>query len=162
MTMIRVTSLEGTLGREEREQLGEKLTNAVLEVETGKDTPEARAGVMVQFEALPSGHWFHGGRAADELYQRNGLFSVTATVMEGPWTPDLRSELVSRLVGALREVAGTPERQVIWATIREVLDGCWSVNGEVVGIEQFLWAFESDRKATIQEVLSRRKKTSAG
>ncbi len=81
MTMIRVTSLKGTLGREEREQLGEKLTNAVLEVETGKDTPEARAGVMVQFEELPNGHWFHGGRAADELYQRNGLFSVTATVM---------------------------------------------------------------------------------
>ena len=44
MTMIRVTCLEGTLGREERERLGEKLTNAVLEVETGKDTPEARAG----------------------------------------------------------------------------------------------------------------------
>ena len=161
MTMIRVTSLEGTLGREEREQLGEKLTNGVLEVETGKDTPEARAGVMVQFEELPNGHWFHGGRAADELYQRNGIFWVTATVMEGPWTPDLRSELVSHLIGALREVAGTPERQVIWATIREVPDGCWSVNGEVVGIEQFLWAFESDRQATIREVLSGKKETSA-
>ncbi len=161
MTMIRVTSLEGTLGREEREQLGEKLTNAVLEVETGKDTPEARAGVMVQFEELPNGHWFHGGRAADELYQRNGIFSVTATVMEGPWNPDLRSELVRRLIGALREVVGTPERQVIWATIREVPDGCWSINGDVVGIEQFLWAFESDRKDTIRELLSGKKETSA-
>ncbi len=159
--MIRVTSLEGTLGREEREQLGEKLTNGVLEVETGKDTPEARAGVMVQFEELPNAHWFHGGRAADELYQRNGIFSVTATVMEGPWTPDLRSELVRRLIGALREVVGTPERQVIWATIREVPDGCWSINGDVVGIEQFLWAFESDRKDTIRELLSGKKETSA-
>ena len=161
MTMVRVTCLEGTLGKEDREQLGEKLTNAVLEVETGKDTPEARAGVMVQFEELPSGHWFHGGRAADELYQSNGIFSVTATVMEGPWTPDLRSELVRRLIGALREVVGTPERQVIWATIREVPDGCWSINGDVVGIEQFLWAFESDRKDTIRELLSGKKETSA-
>ncbi len=161
MTMIRVTSLDGTLGREERVQLGEKLTSVVMEVETGKDTPEARAGVMVQFEELPSGHWFHAGQAVDALDQRNGRFWVTATVMEGPWTPDLRSELVRRLVGALREVAGTPDGQVIWATIREVPDGCWSVNGEMVGIEQFLWAFESDRKETIQEMLSERKKTSA-
>ncbi len=161
MTMVRVTCLEGTLGKEDRERLGEKLTNAVLEVETGKDTPEARAGVMVQFEELPSGHWFHGGRAADALYQGNGLFWLTATVMEGPWTPELRSALVSRLVGALREVAGTPERQTIWATIREVPDGSWSVNGEVVGIEKLLWAFEPDRQATIQELLSGRKSAPA-
>ncbi len=153
MTMVRVTSLAGALGDDDREKLGERLTNAVLEVETGKDTPEARAGVMVQFEELPAGHWFHGGRAAEDLYEKNGIFWVTATVMEGPWTAELKADLVARLAGGLRDVAGPAEKQAVWITVHEVPDGAWSVNGRAVGIEQFLWAFEPDRQATIRKLL---------
>ena len=41
----------------------------------------------------------------------------------------------------------------MWFTVREVPDGAWGVNGDVVGIEQFLWAFEPDRQATIRKLL---------
>ena len=68
MTVVRVTSIEGTLDRDMRESLGERLTAIVLEVETGKDAVESRPGVMVQFDELCPDRWFHGGRPADELY----------------------------------------------------------------------------------------------
>ena len=154
MTIVRVISLEGALGGEDRARLGEKLTEAVLEVETGKDTPEARPGVMVQFQDLPAGHWFHGGRPAEALYAKNGIFSVSATVMQGPWTSELKAELSSRLAAALRDVVGVAQPQAIWITVHEVPDGAWSVNGAVVRIEQLLWAFQADRQATIQDFLA--------
>ena len=154
MTIVRVISLEGALSGEDRAGLGEKLTTAVLEVETGKDTPEARPGVMIQFQELPAGHWFHGGRPAEDLYAKNGIFSVTATVMQGPWTRDLKAELSSRLAAALRDAVGAADRQAVWITVHEVPDGAWSVNGAVVGIEQLLWAFEPDRQSTIRRFLA--------
>ena len=89
MTMVRVTSIEGTLGPEMRESLGERLTGIVLEVETGKDAVEARPGVMVQFDELSPDRWFHGGRPAGELYPTGRVVYATATVMQGPWTPTL-------------------------------------------------------------------------
>jgi len=153
MTVVRVTSLEGALRAEDRRLLGEKLTAAVLEVETGKDTPESRPGVMVQFEELPELSWFHGGKAAEDLYEKQGIFGVTAIVMQGPWTSALKAELSSRLAAALRDVARVPEKHAIWITVHEVPDGAWSVNGRTVRIEQLIWAFESDRQATIRALL---------
>ena len=153
MTVVRVTSMTGALGAEARRELGEKLTSAVLEVETGKDTPEARPGVMVQFEELAESSWFHGGRAAEDLYDKNGIFWVTAIVMQGPWTSALKAELSSRLAAALREVSEVPEKHAIWITVHEVPDGAWNVNGNTVRIEQLIWAFESDRQATIRGLL---------
>ena len=153
MTVVRVTSMAGALRAEDRRELGEKLTSAVLEVETGKDTPEARPGVMVQFEELSESSWFHGGRAAEDLYDRNGIFWVTAIVMQGPWTSALKAELSSRLAAALRDVSEVPEKHAIWITVHEVPDGAWNVNGNTVRIEQLIWAFESDRQATIRGLL---------
>ena len=153
MTVVRVTSMAGALRAEDRRELGEKLTSAVLEVETGKDTPEARPGVMVQFEELSESSWFHGGQAAEDLYDRNGIFWVTAIVMQGPWTSALKAELSSRLAAALRDVSEVPEKHAIWITVHEVPDGAWNVNGNTVRIEQLIWAFESDRQATIRGLL---------
>ena len=62
MTVVRVSSMGPLLSDEQRLALGERLTKSVLEVEVGKDRPEVRPGVMVQFESLPAGHWFHMGR----------------------------------------------------------------------------------------------------
>jgi phenylpyruvate tautomerase PptA (4-oxalocrotonate tautomerase family) len=134
--------------------LGEKLTAAVLEVETGKDTAESRPGVMVQFEELPESSWFHGGKAAEDLYEKHGIFGVTAIVMQGPWTSALKAELSSRLAAALRDVARVPEKHAIWITVHEVPDGAWSVNGRTVRIERLIWAFESDRQANIRALLA--------
>lgn len=153
MTVVRVTSLRGALDDAARMELGDSLTRAVLEVETGKDTPQARAGVMVQFEELAPGHWYHGGVAVEERYPANGVFGVAASVMQGPWTPELKSELIDGLARAIRDTVGTAERQAMWFTISEVPNGAWGVNGSVVGIEKFLWAFDPERQATIRKFL---------
>ncbi len=163
MTVVRVTSIEGTLGREMRESLGERLTAIVLEVETGKDTVEARPGVMVHFDELSPDSWFHGGRPADELYPTGRVVYATATVMQGPWTPALKGALSARLGAALREVLreaqedSEGESPSVWVTVQEIEDGAWSVNGTVIEIEQLLWAFEPDRAATIQALLDARR-----
>lgn len=153
MTVLRVTSLRGALDAAARSELGDSLTRAVLEAETGKDTPEARAGVMVQFDEIAPGHWFHGGVAVEERYATNGIFHVAASVMQGPWTAELKAAFIDGLARAIRETVGSPERQTMWFTITEIPDGAWGVNGSVVGIEQFLWAFEPDRQVTIRKFL---------
>lgn len=155
MTVVRVTSLEGALNPEEREKLADLLTSAVLEVETGNDTAEARAGVMVVFEEIGRRSWYHGGRSVEDLYPPRGIFWLTATVMQGPWTRRLRSDLIGRLSGALRSALELPDRRAVWITLREVPDGSWGVNGRVLGIEQLLWAFEPDRQETIRRFLGR-------
>ena len=159
MTVVRVTSIEGTLGPKMRQSLGERLTTIVLEVETGKDAVEARPGVMVQFDELSPDSWFHGGRPAGELYPTGGVVYAIATVMQGPWTQALKGALSARLGQALREALreaqgdSEGESPSVWVTVQEIEDGAWSVNGTIVGIEQLLWAFEPDRAATIQALL---------
>jgi len=126
MTVVRVASLRGALDAAARSELGDSLTRAVLEVETGRDTPEARAAVMVQFEEFAPGTWYHAGVAVDERYPKNGIFRVAASVMQGPWTAELKSAFIDGLARAVRATVGSPERQMMWFTITEIPDGAVS------------------------------------
>ncbi len=67
MTVVRIVSEPGRLGEEQRAELAESLTKAVLDVEVGSDNEVARRGIMVLFDEQSSDTWAVGGRFALDI-----------------------------------------------------------------------------------------------
>jgi len=80
--------------------------------------------------------------------------------MQGPWTPKRKSERIARIGDEIRNAVGAADPQTMWFTMNEVQDGAWGVNGNVVHIEQLVWAFDAERQATIRRFLDEGQPTS--
>jgi phenylpyruvate tautomerase PptA (4-oxalocrotonate tautomerase family) len=128
--MIDVTLPEGVLTEEQRNALGERLTNTILKWEGAAEIPFSRQITVVYFDERPAGSiYVAGAQEADPRYR------VLVTIPEGSITDDERKAgLVEELTRDVIEVDGTGDEAAsfrVWVFIHEVPDGHWGGAGRV-------------------------------
>ena len=130
MPLIDVTLPEGALTEEQRNALGERLTNTVLKWEGAADIPFSRQITVVYFDERPAGSIYVAG--AQETEPR---YRVLVTIPEGSITDDERKAgMVEEMTRDVLEVDGSDDETAsfrVWVFIHEVPDGHWAGAGRI-------------------------------
>ena len=130
MPMIDVTLPEGALSDEQRNTLGERLTNTILKWEGAAEIPFSRQITVVYFDERPAGYVYVAGE--QETQPR---FRVLVTIPEGSIKDDERKAgLVEEVTRDILEVTGDTSDEAsfrVWVFIHEVPDGHWAGAGHI-------------------------------
>ena len=130
MPMIDVTLPEGALTEDQRNALGERLTNTILKWEGAAEIPFSRQITVVYFDERPAGTIYVAG--APESKPR---YRVLITIPEGSITDDERKAgLVEEVTRDVLEASGAEGDEAafrVWVFIHEVPDGHWAGAGRI-------------------------------
>ena len=130
MPMIDVTLPEGALSEEQRNALGERLTNTILKWEGAAEIPFSRQITVVYFDERPAGSIYVAGEPETQPRYR-----VLITIPEGSIKDDERKAgLVDEVTRDVLEVDGTGDETAsfrVWVFIHEVPDGHWGGAGQI-------------------------------
>ena len=130
MPMIDVTLPEGALSEEQRNALGERLTNTILKWEGAAEIPFSRQITVVYFDERPAGSVYVAGEQETQTRYR-----VLITIPEGSIKDDERKAgLVEEVTRDILEVDGTDDESAsfrVWVFIHEVPDGHWAGAGQI-------------------------------
>ena len=130
MPMIDVTLPEGALSEEQRNALGERLTNTILKWEGAAEIPFSRQITVVYFDERPAGSVYVAGEQETQTRYR-----VLITIPEGSIKEDERkANLVEEVTRDILEVDGTDDESAsfrVWVFIHEVPDGHWAGAGQI-------------------------------
>lgn len=146
MPLMDLTYPEGTFTPEERDDLAEKLTTALLRAERAPDTDFFRSITWTYVHELPTGTVLAAGRPVSEP-----TFRLDVTTPEGALSERRRKELVEEATRILLEAAGLAQEDSlrVWVLLHEVPEGQWGAAGQIVQFQQLLEAAKAERaKAT--------------
>lgn len=140
MPLLRITYQRGALTDEQKAQLAEELTSAILIAEVGADTPAGRALAYVLFDEVdPKTSWFVGGKP-DSGAPKGGRFLFDVTFPVGASMQVDKTELhaaINRIVAKTLDVDGSfPNRAGDWVFVHEVPNGNWGASGQTIGIRE--------------------------
>jgi phenylpyruvate tautomerase PptA (4-oxalocrotonate tautomerase family) len=128
--MIDVTLPEGVLSEEQRNALGERLTNTILKWEGAAEIPFSRQITLVYFDERPAGSIYVAGQQAAEPRYR-----VLVTIPEGSIKDDERKAgLVAEVTRDVLDAEGTADDAAamrVWVFLHEVPDGHWAGAGQI-------------------------------
>jgi phenylpyruvate tautomerase PptA (4-oxalocrotonate tautomerase family) len=149
MPMIDVTYPEGALEPEAREKLVEDLTASLLRAERAPDTEFFRSITWVYVHELPEGCINASAKPVTEP-----TFRVMITTPEGALSDRRRAEMVESGTAAVLEAAGlTPDDGMrVWVVMREIDEGSWGANGQVVQFKQLVEAAKAEREKSGEPV----------
>ena len=149
MPMIDITYPEGALSAEQRGQLADELTTALLHAERAPDTEFFRSITWAYVHELPAGMVLSAGAPVTKP-----TFRVEVTTPEGALSDRRRAELVAEATRVVREIAGIAENEAprVWVICNEVPEGRWGAAGQVVHFEQLREAAKSAREQAGQAV----------
>jgi phenylpyruvate tautomerase PptA (4-oxalocrotonate tautomerase family) len=135
VTVITVNGSKGRLDRERCRKPAETLTDAVLAPEGGQFAPAARIGFQVHVVEREPDMVAAGGRLLTGFGQELDVMLVDAAVMDGDWRPEVRAEVIERLLTALADACGLPAPSPAWWVHFRVIDeGSWGSSGGVASI----------------------------
>ena len=149
MPMIDITYPEGALSAEQRGQLADELTTALLRAERAPDTEFFRSITWAYVHELPAGMVISAGVPATKP-----TFRIEVTTPEGALSDRRRAELVAEATRVVREIAGISEEEAlrVWVICNEVPEGRWGAAGQVVHFEQLREAAKREREQAGQAV----------
>jgi phenylpyruvate tautomerase PptA (4-oxalocrotonate tautomerase family) len=128
--MIDVTLPEGVLSEDQRNALGERLTNTILKWEGAAEIPFSRQITVVYFDERPAGYVYVAGEQETQPRYR-----VLVTIPEGSIKEDERKAgLVEDVTRDILEVDGAADDAAsfrVWVFIHEVPDGHWAGAGRI-------------------------------
>jgi phenylpyruvate tautomerase PptA (4-oxalocrotonate tautomerase family) len=128
--MIDVTLPEGALSEEQRNALGERLTNTILKWEGAAEIPFSRQITVVYFDERAPGSVYVAGEQETQPRYR-----VLITIPEGSIKEDERKAgLVEEVTRDVLEVGGDTSNEAsfrVWVFIHEVPDGHWGGAGQI-------------------------------
>jgi phenylpyruvate tautomerase PptA (4-oxalocrotonate tautomerase family) len=128
--MIDVTLPEGALSADQRDALGERLTNTILKWEGAAEIPFSRQITVVYFDERPAGSIYVAGE--QEMQAR---YRVLITIPEGSISDDERKAgLVEEVTADILAIDGTDDEAAsfrVWVFIHEVPDGHWGGAGRI-------------------------------
>jgi phenylpyruvate tautomerase PptA (4-oxalocrotonate tautomerase family) len=146
MPMIDVTYPAGTISAEQRQQLADDLTTALLHAERAPDTEFFRSITWAIVHELPADHMYAASRPVAAPIVR-----VEATTPEGALSDRRRAEFVAAATKAISETFGIPEAETltrVWVTHREIAEGSWGAGGQII---QFAQLREMAAAARVEE-----------
>lgn len=143
MPLIDVTYPQGALTSEQREELAQGLTAALLRAERAPDTQFFRDITWAYVHELPEGAVLQAGAPVQKP-----TFRIEATTPEGALSDRRREEFVAEATRVVREVAGIPEDESlrIWVLNHEVPEGRWGAAGQVIRFSQLAEAAKHERE----------------
>ncbi|HEX4734170.1 MAG TPA: tautomerase family protein [Thermoleophilaceae bacterium] len=128
--MIDVTLPEGALSEEQRNALGERLTNTILKWEGAAEIPFSRQITAVYFDERPAASIYIAG-----VQETQPRYRVLVTIPEGSIKDDERKAgLVEEVTRDVLEIDGSDDEAAslrVWVFIHEVPDGHWGGAGRI-------------------------------
>ncbi|ELP62186.1 tautomerase enzyme [Streptomyces turgidiscabies] len=135
MTIITVNSPGGRLSLEQRRELAETLTDAVLVPEVGQHAPAARAGFQVHFVERERDMMAIGGRLLADVADDLDVMVIDVAVMDAAWQRDVRAEVIERVLTALATACGLEKpAPAWWVNFRVIDEGSWGSSGGVLSV----------------------------
>ncbi|MGQ4383073.1 tautomerase family protein [Streptomyces sp. SAS_270] len=156
MTIITVNAPKGRLGLEQRRELAETLTDAVLLPEVGQSAPAARVGFQVHFVERERDMMAIGGRLLADAGPDLDVMVIDIAVMDAAWQSDVRAEVIERVLAALAEACGLEEPSPTWwVNFRVIEEGSWGSSGGVLSILPLLESgvFTKERVEAVRAAL---------
>ncbi|MFE0257773.1 4-oxalocrotonate tautomerase family protein [Streptomyces sp. NPDC059010] len=156
MTIITVNAPKGRLSLEQRHELAETLTDAVLVPEVGRHAPAARAGFQVHFVERERDMMAIGGRLLADADPELDVMVIDLAVMDAAWQPEVRAEVIERVLGALAAACGLEKpAPAWWVNFRVIDEGSWGSSGGVLSILPLLESgvFTEERVKAVRAAL---------
>lgn len=154
MTILTVTTPEGRLSPEQRRQLAESLTDAVLVPEVGQFAPPARIGFQVHFVERSPDCMAIGGRLVSEHTPAPDIATIDICVMDAAWPKEVRKQVTVNVLAAMAKACGLDQPSPAWwTTFRTIDEGSWGSRGGVLTILDLLASgvFTPERVAEIRK-----------
>lgn len=135
MPYIRVSTPAGLLSDDQRADLAERLTLAIMKIETGgHDTPGFRSISALVFDEIAGGCWAIGGRLQD----MPAAAVVDIRVPHGALDQDRRQAMTEASYRTLCEVspqlAAADGVRRIWTHLFELDEGSWGAGDRIVDL----------------------------
>ena len=156
MTIVIVTTPECRLSLEQRRQLAESLTDAVLVPEVGQFAPPARIGFQVHFAERTLDRMAIGGRLLSDLPPAPDVATIDICVMDAAWPEQVRKQVTENVLSAMAKACGMDKPSPAWwTTFRTIDEGSWGARGTVLSILDLLASgvFTPERAAEIRKAL---------
>ncbi|MFE9644367.1 4-oxalocrotonate tautomerase family protein [Streptomyces sp. NPDC006365] len=156
MTIITVNAPKGRLSLEQRRELAETLTDAVLVPEVGQRAPAARPGFQVHFVERERDMMAIGGRLLADAEPELDVMAIDLAVMDAAWQPDVRAEVIERVLAALAAACGLEKPSPAWwVNFRVIEEGSWGSSGGVLSVLSLLESgvFTEERVKAVRAAL---------
>ncbi|MFJ7295779.1 tautomerase family protein [Streptomyces collinus] len=156
MTIITVNTARGRLSLEQRRELAETLTDAVLVPEVGRFAPAARPGFQVHFAERERDMMAIGGRLLADTGPEVDAMVIDIAVMDAAWQPEVRAEVIERVLAALAAACGLDEPAPgWWVNFRVIDEGSWGSSGGVLSVLPLLRSgvFTEERVKAVRAAL---------
>lgn len=136
MPLMRITHQRHAFTAEQKVQLAEKLTHAMLIGEIGEDTPAGRRVANIIFtEVDERSDWYVGG-VIEPQPPKGGRYMIDVTFPLGAADQAAKTELHRAVEAVLAEVLGVdptfPNRAGDWVMINEIASGNWGFSGRTM------------------------------
>ncbi|MDD1788298.1 tautomerase family protein [Burkholderia gladioli] len=157
MTIITVATPEGRLTTEQRRNLAELLTDAVLAPEVGQLAPAARVGFQVHFVERAPDCMAIEGRLLSDAPKPADVATIDVCVMDAAWPLTVRKQVTENVLAAMAKGCGLSQPSPgWWTTFRTIDEGSWGSRGGVLSILDLLssGAFTPERVAEIRKALN--------
>jgi phenylpyruvate tautomerase PptA (4-oxalocrotonate tautomerase family) len=143
--LMNLTYPEGTFTPEERTDLAEELTTALLHAERAPNTEFFRSITWVYVHEMPTGTVLAAGRPVSEP-----VFRLDVTTPEGALSERRRKEMVEEATRILLDAAGLgPDDSMrVWVLLHEVPEGQWGAAGQIIHFQQLVEAATAEREKT--------------
>lgn len=150
MPLLRITHTKGAFSTEQKRELAEQLTHAILVAEIGADTEHGRPVANVIFQAVdPETDWFIGGQL-ESSPPKGGRFMLDVVFPEGSSSQHDKSELHRAINDSICNVLGVdgtfPNRAGDWVLIHEITNGNWGISGSTMGSTQIAAVVKTRRE----------------
>jgi phenylpyruvate tautomerase PptA (4-oxalocrotonate tautomerase family) len=156
MTIITVTTPANRLSEQQRRELAESLTDAVLVPEVGQHAPPGRVGFQVHFVERAPDCMAIGGRLLSQQSPAADVATIDICVMDAAWPKPVRKRVIENVLMAMTRACGqTQPSPAWWVTFRVIDNGSWGSRGSVLSIQDLLatGVFTPERVAEIRHAL---------
>ena len=164
MPLVRITYPRGALTPDQKRQIAEALTEAVLEAEVDTVTDAGRMVTVVHFNESAADDWAVGGQLRSTAAGAPpNHFIVDLVVLEGLLENDRKSRCHRRVTEVFQNVFGPAADPMlplrVWVLVHEVREGSWGAGGTTISaldVAQFIGGeLDVERKAEITTSIKR-------
>ena len=107
MPAITIHVPESRFDQGQKDELAEDLTQVILAIEGGADTPEGRSIAYVRFVETPREDWYVGGKNDGTYMGAAGMFCIELNVPEGSMDQARKTMCHKAITKAVLKATGT-------------------------------------------------------
>ncbi|QIP05803.1 tautomerase family protein [Bradyrhizobium symbiodeficiens] len=138
MPVLNISYPVGRLDAKTKSALAGKLTDVLIRMEGGANTPGGRGFAAVLFQGISEDDWWVGGKTDDTFVSPSGKFLVRVTIPEGYMNAAHKTEVHAWVTDAILEVTGSADHSgsnSIQVILDEVPEGNWGAGGRTISLE---------------------------